>query len=198
MSQTEGLVTKLKTQLAAQRGRLQSMPTQLTPPAVSLVDIHPVNSSADEEGGTTVVGCDQNDASIRKEMQKRETVKSINLKGFFKSTTIIAEGTVYKSDGKIMLHNKALPKDCYKVSIDKSLVDAAFIPDVGSNGCTTVLDAVGGFVAWPKNQVVLDPKATPPSTIQMITSENKRSAKTFTSLVMPCKRKLIRRGVRMP
>ncbi|GKE71748.1 hypothetical protein Tco_1529820, partial [Tanacetum coccineum] len=53
-----------------------------------------------------------------------------------------------------MLHNKALPKDCYKVSIDKSLVDAAFIPDVGSNGCTTVLDAVGGFVAWPKNQVV--------------------------------------------
>ncbi|GJW84223.1 ribonuclease H-like domain-containing protein [Tanacetum coccineum] len=101
--------------------------------------------SFDEEGGTTVVGCDQNDASIRKEMQKRKT-------------TIIAEGAVYKSDGKIMLHNKALPKDYYKVSIDKSLVDAAFIPDVGSNGCTTVLDAVGGFVAWPKNQVVSDPK----------------------------------------
>ncbi|GJW02624.1 hypothetical protein Tco_1561480 [Tanacetum coccineum] len=80
MSQTEGLVTKLKTQLAAQGGQLQSMPTQLTPPAVSLVDIHPVNSSADEEGGTTVVGCDQNDASIRKEMQKRETVKSVGAK----------------------------------------------------------------------------------------------------------------------
>ncbi|GKA52075.1 putative ribonuclease H-like domain-containing protein, partial [Tanacetum coccineum] len=88
--------------------------------------------------------------------------------------------TVYKSDGKIMLHNKALPKDCYKVSIDKSLVDAAFIPDVGSNGCTTVLDAVGGFVAWPKNQVVLDPKATPPSTIQMITGENKTAPKVQT------------------
>ncbi|GJV82403.1 hypothetical protein Tco_1522301 [Tanacetum coccineum] len=73
------------------------------------------------------------------------------------------------SDGKIMLHNKALPKDCYKVSIDKSLVDATFIPDVGSNGCTTVLDAVGGFVSWPKNQVVLDPKATPPCPLQMIT-----------------------------
>ncbi|GJW58831.1 hypothetical protein Tco_0105562 [Tanacetum coccineum] len=97
-----------------------------------------------------------------------------------KKTTIIAEGTVYKSDGKIMLHNKALPKDCYKVSIDKSLVDAAFIPDVGSNGCTTVLDAVGGFVAWPKNQVVLDPKATPPSTIQMITGENKTAPKVQT------------------
>ncbi|GJT86906.1 hypothetical protein Tco_1068623 [Tanacetum coccineum] len=97
-----------------------------------------------------------------------------------KKTTIIAEGTVYKSDGKIMLHNKALPKDYYKVSIDKSLVDAAFIPDVGNNGCTTVLDAVGGFVAWPKNQVVLDPKATPPSTIQMITGENKTAPKVQT------------------
>ncbi|GJX78019.1 hypothetical protein Tco_0324830 [Tanacetum coccineum] len=97
-----------------------------------------------------------------------------------KKSTIIAEGIVYKSDGKIMLHNKALPKDCYKVSIDKSLVDAAFIPDVGNNGCTTVLDAVGGFVAWPKNQVVLDPKATPPSTIQMITGENKTTPKVQT------------------
>ncbi|GJV39185.1 putative reverse transcriptase domain-containing protein [Tanacetum coccineum] len=179
---------------------------------VSLVDIHPVNSSADEEGGTTILGCDQNDASIRKEMQKRETVKSIGAKRttrsirkdssskdsqskenvsvlpqaikcrlwHLKKTTIIAEGTVYKSDGKIMLHNKALPKDCYKVSIDKSLVDAAFIPDVGSNGCTTVLDAVGGFVAWPKNQVVFYPKATPPSTIQMITVENKTAPKVPT------------------
>ncbi|GJW79660.1 hypothetical protein Tco_0143635 [Tanacetum coccineum] len=79
-----------------------------------------------------------------------------------------------------MLHNKALPKDCYKVSIDKSLVDAAFILDVGSNGCITVLDAVGGFVAWPKNQVVLGPKATPPSTIQMITGENKTAPKVQT------------------
>ncbi|GJR57729.1 hypothetical protein Tco_1499891 [Tanacetum coccineum] len=212
MSQTEGLVTKLKTQLAAQGGQLQSMPTQLTPPAVSLVEIHPINSSADEEGRTTIVGCDQNDASIRKEMQKRETVKSVGAKKttrsirkdsssqdsqskenvsvlpqaikcrlwHLKKTTIIAEGTVYKSDGKIMLHNKALPKNCYKVLIDKSLVDAAFIPDVGSNGCTTVLDAVGGFVAWPKNQVVLDPKATPPSTIQMITGENKTAPKVQT------------------
>ncbi|GJT61447.1 hypothetical protein Tco_1004980 [Tanacetum coccineum] len=176
-------------------------------PTVSLVDIHPVNSSADEEGGTTVVRCDQNDASIRKEMQtgkllnlwelrkrldQSERILQVKIPNpkkmcryyhklwHLKKTTIIAEGTVYKSDGKIMLHNKALPKDCYKVSIDKSLVDAAFIPDVGSNGCTTVLDAVGGFVAWPKNQVVLDPKATPPSTIQMITGENKTAPKVQT------------------
>ncbi|GJU60688.1 hypothetical protein Tco_1238454 [Tanacetum coccineum] len=126
---------------------------------VSPVEIHPINSSVDEEGGTTVVGCDQNDASIQKEMQKRETVKSVGARKttrsirkdsssqdsqskenvsvlpqaikcrlwHLKKTTIIAEGTVYKSNGKIMLHNKALPKDCYKVSIDKSLVECAFI-----------------------------------------------------------------------
>ncbi|GKD77005.1 hypothetical protein Tco_1339626 [Tanacetum coccineum] len=78
-----------------------------------------------------------------------------------------------------MLHNKELPKDCYKVSIDKSLVDAACIPDVGNNGFKIVKDAVGGFYAWPKNQVVLDQKATPSSTIQMI-DENKTAPKLAT------------------
>ncbi|GKF08887.1 hypothetical protein Tco_0043111, partial [Tanacetum coccineum] len=39
MSQTEGMVTKLKNQLAAQGWQLQSTPTQLTPLDVSLVDI---------------------------------------------------------------------------------------------------------------------------------------------------------------
>ncbi|GJS63989.1 hypothetical protein Tco_0678553, partial [Tanacetum coccineum] len=33
---------------------------------VSPVEIHLINSSADEEGETTVVVCDQNDASIQK------------------------------------------------------------------------------------------------------------------------------------
>ncbi|GJR54995.1 hypothetical protein Tco_1405516 [Tanacetum coccineum] len=75
-----------------------------------------------------------------------------------KKTTIIALGTIYKTDEKQMLHNKELPKDYYKVLVDKSLVDAACIPDVGNNGFKTVNDAVGGFFAWPKNQVVLDPK----------------------------------------
>ncbi|GJW11168.1 hypothetical protein Tco_1576995 [Tanacetum coccineum] len=212
MSQTEGMVTKLKNQLAAQGGSC-SQRHSIDTTRLSPVEIHPINRHAD-------LGC-ENDASIQKsnglatlekEMETRETVKSVGAKKttrsirkdsssqdsqskenvsvlpqaikcrlwHLKKTTIIAEGTVYKSDGKIMLHNKALPKDCYKVSIDKSLVDAAFIPDVGSNGCTTVLDAVGGFVAWPKNQVVLDPKATPPSTIQMITGENKTAPKVQT------------------
>ncbi|GJY55712.1 hypothetical protein Tco_0454827 [Tanacetum coccineum] len=138
---------------------------------VSPVDINPINSSADEEGGTTVFGC-ENDASIQKsngratlekEMETRvsnktspcETVKSVGSKKMtrsirkdssrqasqsqenvspllafkcklwhLKKSTIIALGTVYKTDGKQMIHNKELPKDCYKVLVDKSLVDA--------------------------------------------------------------------------
>ncbi|GJY67687.1 putative ribonuclease H-like domain-containing protein [Tanacetum coccineum] len=132
--------------------------------AVSPVEIHSINSSADEEGGTTVVGCDQNDASIRKEMQKRKTVKSVGSK----RTT--------RSIRKDSSSQDSLSKE----NVSVTTMDAAFIPDVGSNGCTTVLDAVGGFVAWPKNQVVFYPKATPPSTIQMITVENKTAPKVPT------------------
>ncbi|GJZ53344.1 hypothetical protein Tco_0608229 [Tanacetum coccineum] len=98
---------------------------------VSQVDINPINSSADEEGGTPVVGC-ENDASIQKSNGLATSEKE--------------------------METWELPKDCYKVSIDKSLVDAACIPDVGNNGFKTVKDVVGGFFSWPKNQVVLDPK----------------------------------------
>ncbi|GKB39162.1 transposase, Ptta/En/Spm, transposase, Tnp1/En/Spm-like protein [Tanacetum coccineum] len=230
MSQIEGMVTKLKNQLAVHEGQSQSMSTQLTPPNVSPVDINPIKRSADEEGRTTVFRC-KNDANIQKsnglatlekEMETRvsnktfpcETVTSVRSKKMtrsirkdssrqasqsqenvspllvllqaikcklwhLKKSTIIALGTVYKTDGKQMLHNKELPKDCYKVSIDTSLVDAACIPDVGNNGFKTVKDAVGGFFAWPKDLVVFDPKATPPSTIQM-NVENKTAPKLQT------------------
>ncbi|GJR37905.1 hypothetical protein Tco_1213589 [Tanacetum coccineum] len=113
MSQTEGMVTTLKNQLAAQGGQFQSMSTQLTPPNVSPMDINPINSSAYEEGETIVVGC-ENDASIQK-----------------------SNGLARKGN-----RNKGLPKDYYKVSIDTSLVDATCIPNVGNNGFETVKDAV--------------------------------------------------------
>ncbi|GJS18005.1 transposase, Ptta/En/Spm, transposase, Tnp1/En/Spm-like protein [Tanacetum coccineum] len=128
MSQTEGMVTKLKNQLAAQGG-------------MSPVDIYLINSSADEEGGTTVVRC-ENDASIQKSNGLATLEKEMET----------------RTDGKKMLHNKELPKDCYKVSIDTSLVDAACIPDVGNNSFKTVKDAMGSFFAWPKDLVVFDPK----------------------------------------
>ncbi|GJT69203.1 hypothetical protein Tco_1028489 [Tanacetum coccineum] len=174
--------------LAAQGEQLKSMLTQWTPSDVSPVDINPIDSSADEEGRTPIVGC-ENDASIQKSnglatSEKEMETRAIKCKLWhLKKSTIIALGTVYETDGKQMLHNKEIRKDCYKVSIDKCLVDAACIPDVGNNGFKTVKDAVGGFFAWSKNQVVLDPKATPPSTIQMI-DENKTAPKLQKSALV--------------
>nr|GEV14521.1 hypothetical protein [Tanacetum cinerariifolium] len=63
-----------------------------------------------------------------------------------KKSTIIALGTVYKTDERQMLHNKELPKDYYKLLIDTSLVDATCILDVGNNGFKTAKDTVGGFL----------------------------------------------------
>nr|GEX99714.1 hypothetical protein [Tanacetum cinerariifolium] len=73
-----------------------------------------------------------------------------------KKSNLVALGTIYKSDGKQMLHNQSLPNDCYKVSIYSSLVDATCIPNVENNGLKTVKDGVGGFFTWLKNQAVLD------------------------------------------
>ncbi|GKD31728.1 hypothetical protein Tco_1242506 [Tanacetum coccineum] len=70
MSQTEGMVTKLKNQLAAQGGQLQSTPTQLTP-------------------------LDAN--KVQTEHLKKTPIKLLRV-------------PVYKSDGKICLITKALPK----------------------------------------------------------------------------------------
>nr|GEU34715.1 retrotransposon protein, putative, Ty3-gypsy subclass [Tanacetum cinerariifolium] len=122
---------------------------------VSSVDINHINSSADEEGGTTVVGC-ENDVSIQKSnglaTLEKEIETRINTKGFFTSrfpitrkcvsTTSTTTSIVYKTDRKRMLHKIELPKDCYKVSIDTSLVDASCIPDVGNNGFKTVKDVM--------------------------------------------------------
>nr|GEZ88884.1 hypothetical protein [Tanacetum cinerariifolium] len=96
---------------------------------------------ADEEGGTKIHGC-ESDASIQKSNRLGTLEKEMETR----KSTIIALGTVYKNDGKQMLHNKELPKDCYKVSIDTSLVDAAYIPDVGNNGFKTVKDTICGFL----------------------------------------------------
>nr|GEV13385.1 hypothetical protein [Tanacetum cinerariifolium] len=70
----------------------------------------------DEEGGTPVVECD-NDVSIHK-------------------------SNGLSTSEKEMETRIKLPMDCYKVSIDTSLVDAACIPDVGNNSFRTVKDVV--------------------------------------------------------
>nr|GEW96873.1 hypothetical protein [Tanacetum cinerariifolium] len=105
-----------------ERDQLKSLPTQLKPPDVSLVDINPIDSSADKEGGTPVVGC-ENDASIqksnglatlKKEMETRierdrdieETINSVVSK---KTTRSIRKATP-PSTIQMIDENKTAPK----------------------------------------------------------------------------------------
>ncbi|KAL8240368.1 hypothetical protein R6Q59_013723 [Mikania micrantha] len=180
VAQTKGMITQLMSQLAAQGVKLPLLSTQVT---TSNVDVNPKNSSTDQEGRSPLneVGC-KKDASNQKsngvapsenEMDTTEYKCSL---WHIKRSTIIAKGTVYKSDGKQKLHGNRLPNDCYKVSIDESLVDAACIPDTQINPFKTVKDALGTFVAWPKNQVIFHEKVTPPTSITNVV-ENKTSPK---------------------
>ncbi|KAL8239652.1 hypothetical protein R6Q59_016219 [Mikania micrantha] len=200
VAQTKGMITQLMSQLAAQGVKLPLLSTQVT---ASNVDVNPKNSSTDQEGRSPLneVGC-KKDASNQKsngvapsenEMDTTEIHNSVGSHNrpeslpltpqeykcslwHIKRSTIIAKGTVYKSDGKQMLHGNRLPNDCYKVSIDESLVDAACIPDAQINPFKTVKDALGTFVAWPKNQVIFHEKVTPPTSITNVV-ENKTSPK---------------------
>ncbi|GJT23184.1 reverse transcriptase domain-containing protein [Tanacetum coccineum] len=110
----------------------------------------------------------QGNVSLTQELPTASKCKLWHLK----KSNIVALGTVYNFVEKQMMHNQTLPNDCYKVSIDSSLVDAACIPDVRNNGLKTVKDGIGGFFTWPKNQVVLDEEVTPPTTIQKISDYN--------------------------
>ncbi|GJV22277.1 RNA-directed DNA polymerase, eukaryota, reverse transcriptase zinc-binding domain protein [Tanacetum coccineum] len=157
MLQTEGLVTKLKTQLAAKGGRLQSMPTQLTPPASMS------SKMLQTEGLVT-------------KLKTQLAAKGGRLQSM--PTQLTPPALLISADEEAENYVVDVIRMIASIRKEMQKVDAAFIPDVGSNGCTIVLDAVGGFVTWPKNQVVLDPKAIvflhgyTPSTIQMITARN--------------------------
>ncbi|GJZ82784.1 hypothetical protein Tco_0647957 [Tanacetum coccineum] len=117
----------------------------------------------------------QLDNERRERQQKDELVKKLSTEMTEKDVTPMGayevDGTqlpIHSLLGKTNVHYDATPQMfATKVSIDSSLVDAACIPDVGNNGLKTVKDGVGGFFAWPKNQVVLDEEVTP-TTIQNI------------------------------
>ncbi|KAL6550642.1 hypothetical protein OROMI_021130 [Orobanche minor] len=70
------------------------------------------------------------------------------------SRNIIAIGRVHIAAGRQLLNHKPLPQACYKVSIDKALVEAACIPDIPNNVFKTINDVLGFIVAWPKDQVI--------------------------------------------
>ncbi|GKA98326.1 transposase, Ptta/En/Spm, transposase, Tnp1/En/Spm-like protein [Tanacetum coccineum] len=102
---------------------------------VSPVEIHPINSSADEEGETVKsVGAKYTTRSIRKDSSSQDSQSKENV--------------------------SVLPQEV--------------------NGCKQIWMQVGVLMHGQRKQVVLDPKATPPSTIQMITGENKTAPKVQT------------------
>nr|GFB03228.1 hypothetical protein [Tanacetum cinerariifolium] len=172
MTGKDVLVKKLSNEMKETKGRLSQEITfselvGCTRGAEVALDVTPMGAYEVDETQSSVVVRDK-DARIQKKSnglvtsEKESKCKLWHLK----KSNIVALGTVYKSDGKQMLHNQALPNDCYKVSVDSSLVDVACIPNVGNNGLKTVKDGIGGFSAWPKNQV------TPPTTIQKISDYN--------------------------
>nr|GEZ25413.1 hypothetical protein [Tanacetum cinerariifolium] len=168
MTETKGMLSQLMNQLAVQGVQL-NLSSQLQVAS----DVTPMGAYEVDRTQSNVVVRDK-DTRIQKKSNGLVTSEKASKCKLWhlKKTNIVALGTVYKSDGKQMLHNQALPNDCYKVSIDSSLVDAACIPDVGDNGLKTVKDGICGFFAWPKNQVVLDEEVTPPTTIQKISDYN--------------------------
>nr|GEV74519.1 hypothetical protein [Tanacetum cinerariifolium] len=161
MTETKGMLSQLMNPLATQGVQL-NLSSQLQ---VAL-DVTPMGVYEVDRTRSSVVIRDK-DARIQKKSNglvtlKKEPVKMVRPKKTPKS----------RRNGSQDSQSQALPNDCYKVSIDTSLVDAACIPDVGNNGLKTVKDGEGGFFAWPKNQVVLDEEVTPPTTIQKISDYN--------------------------
>ncbi|KAL4568067.1 hypothetical protein LXL04_023668 [Taraxacum kok-saghyz] len=75
-----------------------------------------------------------------------------------------------------------------KVSIEKALVEAAFISDISNNPFKTVKEVVGGFVAWPKDQVIFiddGEKITPPHTITNVADMKAPRAQKRTTNIAP-------------
>nr|GEZ73663.1 hypothetical protein [Tanacetum cinerariifolium] len=177
MTKTKGMLNQLMKQLAAQGVQL-NLSSQLQVAS----DMTPLGAYEVDETQLSVF-IRNKDARIQKKSNWLEPVKTVGPKKTPKSRrngsqdsqsqgNVSSTQELPTSDRKQMLHNQALPNDCYKVSIDSSLVDATCIPDVGNNGLKTVKDGVGGFFAWPNNQVVLDEEVTPPTTIQKISDYN--------------------------
>nr|GEV80176.1 hypothetical protein [Tanacetum cinerariifolium] len=169
MTEKDVLVKKSSNEMTKTKGMLSQMMNQLAAQGVQLN----LSSQLQVASDSSVVVRDK-DARIQKKSNGLVTSKKASKCKLWhlKKSNIVALGIVYKSNGKQMLHNQALPNDCYKVSIDSSLVDATCIPDVENNRLKIVKDDVGGFFAWPKNQVVLDEEVTPPTTIQKISDYN--------------------------
>lgn len=68
----------------------------------------------------------------------------------------VAEGTIHAVGGKgILLHNRELPFEHLKVSVDKVLKPDAKVP-IPNEDVELVKDALGTFLAWPRDYVTQD------------------------------------------
>nr|GFA81670.1 hypothetical protein [Tanacetum cinerariifolium] len=144
MTEKDVLVKKLSNEMTETKGMLSQLMNQLVAQGVSLnlssqmqvaSDVTPMGAYEVDRTQSSVVVRDK-DARIQKKSNGLITLEKASKCKLWqlKKSNFVALGTIYKSDGKQMLHNQALPNDCYKVSVDSSLVDAACIPDVGNNG----------------------------------------------------------------
>lgn len=71
---------------------------------------------------------------------------------------VVAEGSVYPmTEAAPTMHCMTFPDACVRVSIEKALSGGALLPlPNGSGEHLYVKDAVGSFVAWPKEFVILE------------------------------------------
>ena len=71
---------------------------------------------------------------------------------------VVAEGSVYPmTEATPTMHCVTFPDACVRVSIEKALSGGALLPlPNGSGEHSYVKDAVGSFVAWPKEFVILE------------------------------------------
>ncbi|KAJ0476881.1 putative transposase, Ptta/En/Spm, plant [Helianthus annuus] len=96
----------------------------------------------------------------------------------------VAYGTIHLSTGKQSIHGVPLQDNCYRVSIDKVVKEATFLP-VESCEVKTVGDALNTFVAWPKYLVKTSQKIPNLSSIQTqntTTQVAKKQKMCFTTL----------------
>lgn len=94
---------------------------------------------------------------------------------------IVAHGTILYSSSELIVHGDPLQADCYKVSIDKTVKSAAFLP-IQFGEHKTVEEAYESFVAWPKSLVIPDSKVPQTTSTEHKEKENKKIKRSYTTV----------------
>nr|GEU52156.1 hypothetical protein [Tanacetum cinerariifolium] len=118
----------------------------------------------------------------RRERQNKDVlVKKLSIEMTEKDVTPMGAYEVDGTQSSVVVHDKDARiqnKSNGLVTLEKASkcklwhLKKSNIVALGNNGLKTVKGGVGGFFAWPKNQVVLDEEVTPPTTIHKISDYN--------------------------